>query len=109
MRGAAAEKIPWIPFLPVSLIGAWFFVSEVMCVPYEVTVRDEHSISFRSILWEKVADPRDISSVRQGYFQRNYLTVRFQGSTVNLSMRMGDLDGFLTTLKNLNPHIQIKA
>ena len=31
---AEAEEIPWIPLLPVSLLGAWFFYIEVLRVPH---------------------------------------------------------------------------
>lgn len=109
LREAAAEEIPWIPFLPISLIGAWFFYVEVMCVPYEVEVREDRRIVLRSMVRETVVDPQEITSAKPGFFTRNYLKLRFRSGSLNLSKRMGGLDELLTTLKALNPQIETKG
>jgi hypothetical protein len=99
-----------------SLIGAVFvsgmFFHFALWLPIEININDDRVIGFRSRMRTISIPVDDIAMIRTGrWFDPNRFNclVRFKGGKLTFVNRFSNFKDFLTTVKDLNPGIEIKG
>jgi len=106
--GFGSNGPPTVAFL-VMLVVALFTAYMWLRIPFEITVRDDNIMEFRSVLRRVTISPVEIKSVRAKRYALGFIDVRHSGGTVNLLSQMDGFHEFVSTLKSLNPSIEIKG
>ena len=78
-------------------------------IPFEITVRDDSNIEFRSLFRRTVVSPREIKSVRAKRYSIGLVDVAHERGTVHLLNQMDGFHDFIATLKSNNPAVEIKG
>src|SRR6266481_9173094 len=107
-RGFGSDGPPTVAFL-VMLVVALFTAYMWLRIPFEITVRDDNIMEFRSVLRRVAISPVEIKSVRAKRYELGFIDVRHSGGTINLLSQMDEFHEFVSTLKSLNPSIEIKG
>jgi hypothetical protein len=81
----------------------------VVRIPFEIKVRDDAMIEFRSVLGRTTISPGAIKSVRAKSYALGFIDVVHGGGTVHLLSQMDGFHDFIATLKSLNPAVQIQG
>jgi hypothetical protein len=97
----------WIFVLP--LIGGVFLANMHLRIPFEIKVRDDGMIEFRSVFRRTIISPVEIESVRAKPYALGFIEVVHQNGRVHLLSQMDGFHDFITTLKSLNPAVKIKG
>jgi hypothetical protein len=98
---------PWL--FVVMLVFVVFSAYMWLRFPFEIKVRDDSMIEFRSIFRRITLSPMDIRSVRAKRYALGFVDVLHQRGTVHLLNHMDGFHEFLFTLKSLNPSITIQG
>ncbi len=106
--GFGSNGPPTVAFL-VMLVVALFTAYMWLRIPFEITVRDDNIMEFRSVLRRVAISPVEIKSVRAKRYALGFIDVRHSGGTINLLSQMDEFHEFVSTLKSLNPSIEIKG
>ena len=77
--------------------------------PFEIKLRDDAIVEFRSVFRRITVSPVEIKSVRAKPYALDFVDVVLQGGTVHLLSQMDGFHEFITTLKSLNPAIRIQG
>ncbi len=106
--GFGSDGPPAVAFL-VMLVVALFTAYMWLRIPFEITVRDDCVIEFRSVLRRVAISPIEIKSVRAKRYALGFIDVVHEGGTVHLLSQMDGFHEFIATLKSLNPAVQIQG
>ncbi|SRR6266481_2972846 len=107
-RGFGSDGPPTVAFL-VMLVVALFTAYMWLRIPFEITVRDDSVIEFRNVFRRVAISPAEIKSVRAKSYALGFIDVVHSGGTVHLLSQMDGFHDFITTLKTLNPSVQIQG
>ena len=77
--------------------------------PFEIKVRDDSIIEFRSVFRRTTISPMEVKSVRAKRYALGFVDVVHQGGTVHLLNQMDGFHDFISTLKSLNPSVKIQG
>jgi hypothetical protein len=77
--------------------------------PFEIKLRDDTTVEFRSVFRRITVSPVDIKSVRAKPYALGFVDVVHQGGTIHLLSQMDGFHEFIATLKSLNPAIRIQG
>ena len=77
--------------------------------PFEIKVRDDSFIEFRSVFRRTTISPMEVKSVRAKPYALGIVDVVHQGGTVHLLNQMDGFHDFISTLKSLNPSVKIQG
>jgi len=99
---------PWLFLLPWLLVcvGLWYFF--VLRIPFELTVRDDKSVEFRSLIKRTVVCAHEIRSIKVGLDTR-FAKVKHEGGSLRLANHIDGFYDFIWTLKSFNPSIEVKG
>ena len=106
--GFGSNGPPAVTFL-VMLVVALFVAYMWLRIPFEITVRDDSVIEFRSLLRRVAISPVEIKFVRAKPYALGFIDVVHSRGTVHLLSQMDGFHDFMTTLKTLNPSVQIQG
>lgn len=104
LLGLGTMRYPAV-FPLVVLILLWASYKFLFLTPIEVLVFKDGMLAFRSLLRTTWLDPADVTGITIGL---SSLYVRHEGGTIHLFKYLDDIDGFLTTLQEINPSIPVK-
>jgi hypothetical protein len=104
--GFGSNGPPAVAFL-VMLVVALFTAYMWLRIPFEITVRDDSVIEFRSVLRRVVISPIEIKSVRAKPYALGFIDVVHSGGTVHLLSQMDGFHEFIATLKLSNPAVRV--
>lgn len=93
----------------IWLCGALFVAYMWLRIPFEIKIHDDNMIEFRSVLRRTTVSPHEIKSVRAKRYALGFIDVVHQGGTVHLLSQMDGFHEFISTLKSLNPAVQIQG
>jgi len=94
----------------VILLGfALFNAYTWLRFPFEIKVRDDSIIEFRSVFRRTTISPMEVKSVRAKRYALGFVDVVHQGGTVHLLNQMDGFHDFISTLKSLNPSVKIQG
>jgi len=96
---------PWI-FL-VLLVVVLFAAYMWLRIPFEIKVRDDALIEFRSVLRRTTISPIEIKSVRAKPYALGFVDVVHRTGTIHLLSQMDGFHDFILTIKSLNPDVKI--
>jgi hypothetical protein len=99
---------------PLGVFVIWFCVALFVAymwlrIPFEIKIHDDNMIEFRSLLRKTIISPVEIKSVRAKRYTLGFIDVVHQGGTVHLLSQMDGFHEFISTLKSLNPAVQIQG
>jgi hypothetical protein len=77
--------------------------------PFEIKVRDDSIIEFRSVFRRTAISPMEVKSVRAKPYALGFVDVVHQGGKIHLLNQMDGFHDFLSTLKSLNPSVKIQG
>ena len=77
--------------------------------PFEIKLRDDSIIEFRSVFRRTTISPMEVKSVRAKPYALGFVDVVHQGGTVHLLNQMDGFHDFISTLKSLNPSVKIQG
>jgi len=94
----------------VILVGFALFNAYMwLRFPFEIKVRDDSIIEFRSVFRRTTISPMEVKSVRAKRYALGFVDVVHQGGTVHLLNQMDGFHDFISTLKSLNPSVKIQG
>jgi len=92
------------------MAGFGFFMGYLFLrIPYEIQIRDDRIIEFRSVLRRTAITPEGILSIRAKRSQMGFADVRTSAGRIRLITQMDGFHEFLSRLKSLNPAVEIKG
>ena len=98
----------WLPSFYISWMGflvwGWYYY---LTVPFEITIRDTSLIEFRSVLKRTIVSAKEIESIRA--WGAGMLRIKYKGGKLRLFYQMDGLHDFISTVKSLNPAIDLKG
>jgi len=98
-------SVAFLAMLFVALFTAYMWLR----VPFEIKVRDDSIIEFRSVFRRIAISPIEIKSVRAKPYALGFIDVVHGGGTVHLLSQMDGFHEFITTLKSLNAAVEIRG
>jgi hypothetical protein len=110
--GAIGKRGPEGPpvWVFVILLGFALFNAYMwLRFPFEIQVRDDSIIEFRSVFRRTTISPMEVKSVRAKPYALGFIDVVHQGGTVHLLNQMDGFHDFISTLKSLNPSVRIQG
>jgi hypothetical protein len=97
----------WI-FIPV--LGVLCFVPYMwLRIAFEIRISDDAKIEFRNIFRTTVVTPAEIKSVRAKRYALGFVDIVHLQGTVHLLNQMDGFHEFITTVKSMNPAVEIKG
>ena len=90
-------------FLAVALFTAYMWLR----IPFEIKMRDDPLIEFRSVLRRTTISPVEIMSVRAKPYALGFVDVVHRTGTVHPLSQMDGFHDFISTIKSLNPEVKI--
>jgi hypothetical protein len=95
----------WI-FL-ILVVVALFTAYMCLRIPFEIKMRDDAHIEFRSVLRRTTISPAEIKSVRAKPYVLGFVDVVHRTGTVHLLSQMDGFHDFISTIKSLNPEVRV--
>jgi len=108
LGGFGPDGPPAVAFLAL-LVVPLFIAYMWLRVPFEIKVRDDSIIEFRSVFRRTAISPLEIRSVRAKPYALGFIDIVHTGGTVHLLNQMDGFHEFIATLKSLNPAVQIQG
>src|SRR5690348_8114120 len=97
---------PTLAFVPMAFVG--LFVAYMwLRTPFEIRIRDDEMIEFRSVLRKTIVPPLTIRSVRAKRYSLGLVDVAHDIGTIHLVNQMDGFHDFIARLKELNPAVEI--
>ena len=87
----------------LGLVVMWY---KILQYPFEITIRDDKTIEFRSVIRKIIVTPIEIQSIKATY--PGFASVKLTKKSFYLINHFDGFYEFLTTVKSLNPNIVIK-
>ncbi len=78
-------------------------------IPFEIKIHDDNTVEFRSVLRRTTVSPGEIISVKAKPYALGFLDLRHSKGTVHLISQIGGFHDFISTLKSLNPSVEVKG
>ena len=78
-------------------------------IPFEITLRDDNLLQFKSVIKTTVVAPGDIVSIKGTPLSLGFINVRHPGGTIRLLCQITGLYELIHTVKSLNPAMEIKG
>jgi hypothetical protein len=91
--------------LGFALINAYVWLR----FPFEIRIRDDNVIEFRSIFRRVAISPNEIEAVRAKKYALGFVDVVHEGGKVHLLNHIDGFHDFLATVKSLNPAVKIEG
>jgi hypothetical protein len=95
----------FVIFLGFALFNAYMWLR----FPFEIKIRDDSVIEFRSVFRRTTVSPLDVKSVRAKRYALGFVDVVHQGGTVHLLNQMDGFHDFISTIRSLNPAVKIEG
>ena len=96
-------------FLSLWFCGLGWVWYSYLKMPIEIKISSENSIEFRSVLKPVRLSPQEIKSIKAMPLSPGFINIRHTKGTVRLINQMDGFYDFVSTLKSLNPSIQVKG
>ncbi len=93
----------------IWLVLVFLIAYRLLRFPFEITIRDDAMIEFRSLFRRAVLAPSAVKLVRASRYSLGFVDIVHEGGTVHLVSQMDGFHEFLTTLKELNPAVTIRG
>jgi len=93
----------------ICLCAGLFVAYMWLRIPFEIKIHDDTMIEFRSVLRRTIISPAEIKSVRAKRYTLGFIDVVHRGGTVHLHTQMDGFHEFISTLKSVNPAVQIQG
>jgi hypothetical protein len=99
---------------PVWIFVIWLGAASLISyfwlrIPFEIRIRDDSSIEFRSLLQRTIISPSEIKSVRAKPYELGFVDVVHNRGTVHLLSQMDGFHEFISTIKSVNPAVEIQG
>lgn len=99
---------------PVWIFVIWLGAASLISyfwlrIPFEIRIRDDSSIEFRSLLQRTIISPSEIKSVRAKPYELGFVDVVHNRGTVHLLSQMDEFHEFISTIKSVNPAVEIQG
>jgi len=95
----------FVILLGVALWNGYYWLR----FPFEIKLKDDNSVEFRTIFRRTIASPSDIRSIRAKLFGLGFVDIVHSQGTVHL---LNQIDGFhelVSSIKSINPAVEIKG
>lgn len=104
---AKMDETPHLLWFYVSWMGilAWVWYSYLK-VPFRITIHDDTSIEFFSIVRRTIISPGQIESLKNW---GALIRIKYKGGKLMIFYQMDGLHDFITTVKSVNPSIELKG
>jgi hypothetical protein len=89
-------------------IVAWIWYVYLR-IPFEITLRDDNLLKFKSVLKTTVVAPGDLVSIKGAPLSLGFINVKHTGGTIRLICQMTGLYELIYTVKSMNPAVEIKG
>jgi hypothetical protein len=109
MAGRLGSEGPPLWVFVILLAFALFSGYMWLRFPFEIKVRDDNIIEFRSIFRRVAISPNEIRAVRAKRYALGFVDVVHEGGKVHLLNQMDGFHDFIATLKLLNPAVKIQG
>jgi hypothetical protein len=94
----------------VIVLGFALFQSYMwLRFPFEIKIRDDNMIEFRSMFRRVTLSPCEIKAVRAKPYALGFVDVVHEKGKVHLLNHIDGFHEFLTTLKSLNPAVKVQG
>lgn len=93
----------------IVLVFAVFTAYMWLRYPFEIRIRDDSAVEFRSVFRRTTISPSDIQLVRAKRYAIGFVDVIHGGGKIHLLNHMDGFHDFIATLKSLNPSIKIQG
>lgn len=107
--GKLGPEGPPIWVFIILLAFALFTAYMWLRFPFEITIRDDSVIEFRSVFRRVTVYPLEVKSVRAKPYALGFVDVVHQGGTVHVLNQMDGFNDFISTIKTLNPAVKIEG
>jgi hypothetical protein len=99
---------------PVWIFVIWLGAASLISyfwlrIPFEIRIRDDSSIEFRSLLQRTIISPAEIKSVRAKPYELGFVDVVHNRGTVHLLSQMDGFHEFISTIKSVSPAVEIQG
>ncbi len=101
----SGEGLPWVACVPAYAIVGWSVYANFLRVAYEIVMRDDDLIAFRSLIGTTMIRPAEIRSIEPSSMTFGCLVVRHDRGHIHLVHQMDGFSEFVSTLKSINPDI----
>jgi hypothetical protein len=112
LTGAAVlgrlEGPPW-EFLLLCTVIMVFIAYMFLRIPFEIRIRDDGMLEFRSLFGRTSLSPSEVISVKARGSQLGFADLRSSTRTIPLITQMDGFHEFLSTLKSLNPSVELRG
>jgi len=104
---ASPPELKWLslPWLAI-LLWIWYVYLKI---PFEITLRDDNLLEFKSVIKTTVVAPWDLVSIKGAPLSLGFINVKHRGGTIRLICQMTGLYELIYTVKSLNPEVEIKG
>jgi hypothetical protein len=116
--GAAIAISPALfpgPKAPPPLLGVLFlaifglYLGWILCLPYRITLADDGTIEFISVLRRRTFRAEEIKSIRPDGRQVGFFLVRTDRTKIRLLAQFDGFHDFLTKLKTMHPGVELRG
>jgi len=78
-------------------------------IPVEISIDETSQVHFRSLIRRQTLNMVDILSIKAPMLSPGFVDVRHRGGMIHLMSRMDGFHDLITTLKSINPAIEVKG
>ncbi len=94
----------------ILLLSVFCFVPYMwLRIAFDIRIRDDAKIEFRSLFRTTVVSPAEIKSIRAKRYALGFVDIVHLKGTVHLLSQMDGFHEFIATVKSLNPAVEIKG
>ena len=95
----------WFYILFMCFLGyGWY---EYLRIPFEITIRADNLIEFRSVLKRTTVSPHEIESIK--VWGGGMIKIKRKGGALRMLGQMDGFHDFISTVKSLHPSIELKG
>jgi hypothetical protein len=76
-------------------------------IPVEIGIDETSRVHFRSLIRRQSLNVADIVSIKAPMLSPGFVNVRHRGGTIHIMSRMDGFHDLVTTLKSINPAIEV--
>jgi hypothetical protein len=107
---AAAGAPPDLKGIALLWLGIVLWIGYVyLRIPFEITLKDDNLLEFKSVLKTTAVAPGDIVAIKGTPLSLGFINVKHRGGTIRLICQMTGLYELIYTVKSLNPAVEIKG
>jgi len=106
----AAGAPPDLKGISLLWLGIVLWICYVyLRIPFEITLRDDNLLEFKSVIKTTLVAPGDLVSIKDAPLSLGFINVKHTGGTIRLLCQITGLYELIYTLKTLNPAVEIKG